>query len=191
MIYNAASCSSANFMNIKRRGESACSSPSFFFNVTNVVSRHRGRAHVADEGKKLVAWKKINARRCKVKCRICDQIEYSSQFTTIESYLVVHITLTLSANLQEGIKTPDVHQGALQHVSAKKKCSLLQSLKLKSGSVNLKSLNAGSYSSYLPRLLLHAVSMLCATHSLSHLTREQARRETRRKRAWLPSSVRR
>lgn len=45
-------------MNTKRRGESARSSPSFFFNVTNVVSRHRGRAHVADEGKKLVTWKK-------------------------------------------------------------------------------------------------------------------------------------
>lgn len=38
--------------------ESMSNSPSLLFDVTDVMSRHRGRSHVADEGKELITWHK-------------------------------------------------------------------------------------------------------------------------------------
>lgn len=36
----------------------ACRSPSLLFDVTNIMSRHRGRSHVTDEGEELISLEK-------------------------------------------------------------------------------------------------------------------------------------
>lgn len=152
------SCSAASFMNIKRRGESACGSPSFFFNVTNIVSRHRGRAHVADEGKELITWKK--AQKCKVTHRIWIQIEYSSHCTIFQSYFPTHNLCKRTFKHPTSINIPSSTLTLGNHHKTKKfKCKSC----------------THTWPFYV------CVVSISGTHSLSHLTRKQGPHEWRRK----------
>lgn len=95
-------------MNTKRCGASAYGSPSFFLNVTNIVSRHRGRAHVADERKELVAWKRRSTEM------------QSQDVTAIQSYFLVRrlfeafCQLTASAGGHPNTRHPSTCPQALQ-----------------------------------------------------------------------------